>query len=383
MRNIFGSAQVLVTALLALLAGCPDQLAETPKPAPAPRAAQVVLADALQAHGGRAALADVQALHVRSVLERGAARWETEVIFAQPDRFLQCVDTGDVRLRHGHDGAQWWAALDQTPVPLSTEERDQLQEQLLFVRPDLLLILNERELASAEIADSPSGQECITVRMRKGRGGPWRLGFDAATHLLCSIALGKDRDGQEASMLLDDYRVLNGVLTPWRARWMHGSTETAVNTVTQMEHAAPGDTQSFAAPQPVPAAELAGCTPGMPTLRVATSEWSAGCAALNAHMQRHGIQRSGPIAAEYRDGLLTAVSVAISSMPPPFCGPLPEDAVHAEARPPQQHLRSVLSAESPEDAMKQLRGLPTAASRPCVRLLEWGPGHWVVQFPAE
>ncbi len=396
------SRTLLRSALAALVAvvcvACPESAA-APVAVPAPPKLQLapqaestpaeILARAQTAHGGAAALTAVTSLHMRSTLSRGAAQWESEVHFSQPNGFLQRIDTGDVVITHGCDGTAVWAALDGTPVPLADSERATLQEQLLLLRPDFLVAAADPARMKVTRAKVPGPLLHVDAEPLQGPGGPWRLSFDPTTHLLSAITLQADAAGRTYEMRLSDFRRVGAVQTPWLASWFHGTQETATNRVTAMEHSVPIDAALFHSPALIAPSVHEGCSSEGPVLTVATTDWAAGAAALDDFLQRAKLERAGPITAECKDGRIVSMSLGLAALPPPVSGPLPEDAVHSGTKPRQRHLRQLVLGKTVEEVLDQPQNLHAVALerglRPAgsLRVVQWGAGFWIVQLPLE
>lgn len=384
---IHGSIVLLASMLLC---ACPENAAPaTALKATPPPTAAAILAKAQQAHGGAAALTAVTSLHVRSLLSRGVHGWESEVHFSLPGCFLQRIDTGDVVITHGCDGNVVWAALDGTLVPLSDAERATLQEQSLLLRPDFLVRFGDAAHYTISTSEGPPGLLHIQSRPRKGPGGPWRMSFDPLTSLLAAIILQPDSAGRTTELRFSDYRNAGLVKTPWLARWFHDGVETATNCVTTLEHSIAIDAGIYTAPVLAPPAIHEGTLSAAPTLRVTTQDWAQGAAALDDFLHRSGVERAGPMVAECMEGKITSMSLGITVLPEPFCGPLAEDAVMACLQPRSRHLRLLMTGKDMADILSRPHDLREEASRRGLtplgplRVVQWGTDFWILQLPLE
>ena len=304
-------------AVLLVAGGCGNGDARQPlEPAPASGPRLPFLERATEALGGRERLTAIRSF--ATGIEQGRPL-HARVIQELPGRYRQDVDTCDARQVLAIDGQVAWASLDDVPVPLVADEIEHLREQVLLGRLSFLVGLDDPDVRVEDLGLT-GGLRWIEVTFEREGFGPYRLGFDPETALVRQAAWETTSYGHRwkvrATLTFEDYRLVDGIMVPFKATHALDGLELAVTRVEQVvfnpELAASVFQQAERPDRPViirrPVAPLRAALLEGPDLDPAGANRE-----LARFVDRDGVIRNGP---EFRvvgreDGVVTALGMPV------------------------------------------------------------------------
>ncbi len=211
----------------------------------------------LAAIGGTQALSRIKTQSRKGVLKEDSESVPVETAAKAPGRWLLLLHTGGTNPdREGYNGVRGWSESADVVKNMDPREQPELETFLDFQLP--LKLESMRAVMKVKGKEKLAQQEVYLVEASPKQGGPRVLAFDAQTGLL---ALAD-------SVIFEDYREIDGLKVPFRAR-LHGG-RIAVE-FTEVHHNEPIEDACFERPAPSAAFEknFAGLAPSraLPVLK--------------------------------------------------------------------------------------------------------------------
>jgi hypothetical protein len=289
---------------------------------PTPRVAPL-LERAVSALGGREVLAGVQTLETRSELQEKGRALSVRVRAILPNHYRHDISMGDALLSHGTDGKTAWAMLDGVQVPLEASEEQRLREQMALTRISLLVSLTDTAVAQVRELSPSDGCEWLEVELPAEDLGPYRLGFDAKTHLMTRANWEAKLPGQirksTISLEFSDHRPTGGLMVPFQASFGIGDAREAQDRTREVVVNGPLDAAVFAAPPvaseaPIVTHEVSEVPEVV--LDPLTKDAALGEGAVEAWVEEQRWTRNGPTWQEWQNERVLAVGIPIMAPKP-------------------------------------------------------------------
>jgi len=197
-----------------------------------------ILEKYLDAVGGAAAVGRIRSEVRKGTLKHGNDIFQVETYASVPGRWLFVANLGSERIeRQGCNGTTAWKQSSGIVKPMDSDDRDELSS---FLDPQTPLKLKESGGTMKAVRKEVRGARGLYVLEAELPGGGSRqLAFDAQSGLLAQIG----------SVVLEDYRQVDGVKTAFVVRSQRGDTELRFSEITH----GPVDESRFRKPAPGPA----------------------------------------------------------------------------------------------------------------------------------
>ena len=245
-----GHSRSIVALVLGLAlffgVGCPDEKVERDP-------ADLFLDKAVTAMWGKRDVATIHSARTLAVFRHSDQTFEIETLVKLPDRYREVRRAHGITEVHALLGEEAWASVDGAVVPLEATEQGRLRMQPWLFEISKLAPLKDRKRFvvrhAGEVKDAVLGTLVrLAVRPKESSDVEMRFDFDGVSHVLRRVELENEANDEILSLVLEDYRAVDGVQVAHRLISSKNGKLYAAETVREIAFNAAVDDAAFRKP---------------------------------------------------------------------------------------------------------------------------------------